>query len=142
MNWASRYVGLPFDPRNVKGPHCWGLVCRVFAEQRGIVLPEHGEFTADDMVEMARAAHEQIALPEIWRPVPRGQEREFDVAVMMGWVAYGDGSRRREINHVGVITSDRSVLHVERATAAVLAPLDHPTIRSRYGGAYRYARVT
>jgi cell wall-associated NlpC family hydrolase len=138
MTWPSRYIGVPFDNDDANGgAHCWGLVRRVFAEVRGIALPAYGEISASDMVAMAAAVN-GAASCDPWRAVPRGQEWEFDVAVMVGWVEGADGRRRREPRHVGIITADRRVVHVEAATAAVCVPLDHPSIRFRYLGAQRY----
>lgn len=138
MAWTARYVGIPFDDRDADGAaHCWGLVRRVYANERGITLPAYGEISASDIVAMARSVQSETVLGGLWAPVAPKQEQEFDVGVMLAWLDI-DGVRRRYPVHVGVITAERTILHVERATAAVCVPLSHPSIRFRYSGAFRY----
>jgi hypothetical protein len=56
-----------------------------------------------------------------------GRLQPFDVVVMHArWREGG-----RVPGHVGILSSPNHILHVERMTAAVNVPLNHPTVRHR-----------
>ena len=119
--WWAKYVGTPYAEA-----HCWELVRRVYAAERGVDLPSYGEIDAAKLVDVARAmAGAQAA--EIWTPVRHGEA--FDVALLRG---------RAQVWHVGVMVGPRHMLHTERATNAVVVPLSHPLITGRVTGYRRY----
>ena len=127
IHWSARWVGLPFADRG-RGPHaydCWGLVRAVFAAERGIALPDHGEISAADLMAVARAFASGAAA-EPWAVVTTPQE--FDVVVMT------DGRGGRRVVHVGIMTGPRHLLHVTRATASAIVPLAHLSVAGRIAG--------
>jgi len=135
--WAQRYVGIPFAPdgHSAKGCNCWGLVHLVLKEQAGIVVPTYGDLSADDMIAAARAFAGASVQPPWQRIEPPPQA--FDVVLMS---AMTEEARPRRISgHCGVCIDARAVLHVWKATAACLMPLDHPRIRHKILGFYRHA---
>lgn len=119
--WWGRYVGLPYAEA-----HCWALVRRVFADQRGIDLPDYGEISARDLLRVARAiGAAQAREPWVAVDVPQA----YDVALMRG---------RAQVWHVGVMTDARHVLHTEAAIDAVRLPIDSLGLRGRITGFRRY----
>ncbi|WP_429153915.1 NlpC/P60 family protein [Aminobacter sp. BE82] len=124
-SWLNRYVGAPFASRGrmLAGLDCWGLLRLIYAQELGIELPSYGEIAAHDLVRVSR----EITAGkdgEAWADVDRSELRAFDVVVMRY-----HGSRR--IGHVGVAVDASTLIHVEEASAAVVVPLAHFTIRER-----------
>ena len=119
--WWAKYIGTPYAEA-----HCWELVRRVYADQRGIDLPSYGEIDAVKLVEVARAMAE-AQTDEIWTPVAKGEM--FDVALLRG---------RSQVWHVGVMVDPCHILHTERATDAVVVPVTHPLMAGRITGYRRY----
>lgn len=136
-SWADRYVGTPYAGSK-GGLACWGLVHRVFHERVGIELPEYGEISHKDLVAIADKIGTDSAQPDVWRQVERTELREFDVAVMTGWLTGADGRKSRGVCHVGVMTSPAKLLHVDRPHDAVEVPLTHASIRHRLVGFFRH----
>lgn len=137
MPWWGRYVGVPFADRgfDLAGCHCWGLVWLVY-QDRGIELPRHGELSAADLVRAAREFRSGAGGDGTWQSV--AEPRAFDLALM---TAMTDGERPMRVpGHVGVMVDDRRVLHVEKATCAVVMPIDHPRIRHRLISFHRHRR--
>lgn len=130
MDWVSRYVGLPFGtgPGEVT---CWSLVCQVYAEQFGIILPEYGDIDPRDLARVAREMR-------------HGDEhlcwREPTAPVTGDIVAMRSARGGRSICHVGVLVDARRVLHAEESTGSVIVPVDHYTIRGRIAGYRRYVQ--
>ena len=138
MGIAADYVGLPFvnGGRDRAGVDCWGLVRMVYAEKKGVELPDFGDIAALDMRRASKAIEAESSGAE-WVPVMPGAEQEFDVAVMRGHLVSGDGRAIGLACHVGIITDDRRVLHVERGIDAVCVPLASPTVKNRIMKVYR-----
>lgn len=139
MGVAADYVGLPFlnQGRTRAGLDCWGLVRMVYAEKLGITLPDFSEIEAFDARRVSRAIAEQVATTS-WVPVMTGAEREFDVAVMRGPIFSESGQAFGVPRHVGIITDDRRVLHIEKGIDAVCVPLASQSVRNRIMRVYRY----
>lgn len=126
LPWWHPYVGLPFG-EGAGAWHCWGLVCLVYRDQLGIDLPDYPIGAADH-----RAVHRAIAEGQDgarWEPVET--PRAFDVAVMRN-------ARTGRIGHVGVMVDRGQVLHVEAATASVVVPVGHFSVRDRIAGFRRH----
>lgn len=117
--WWAPYIGLPY-----RQAHCWELVRRIFAEQRGILLHPFAEIDPNDL---RRVAREMGAGAQDWTPVETPEP--FDVVVMR---------RHRLPIHVGIVTQPGWVLHTERETDAVHVPLDHVTVAGRIVGFRRW----
>lgn len=137
--WAGDYVGLPFldKGRTREGIDCYGLARLVFWECLGVVLPEFAEISAFDARLVARTIIEQSELPE-WVHVMPGAESEFDLAVMRGPIFSDDGRVFGAPRHVGIITGDRRLLHIERGIDAVCVPLSSQSVKNRIMKVYRH----
>lgn len=133
MNWAGRYVGLPFvdGGRDRRGVDCWGLVKIVYADCLGIELPTYGEISARELRRIAGTVGD-AQTTETWRQVIDPQP--FDVAVMRAGAS-------AIAAHVGVMVDARRVLHVERASSACIEDIDTPMMRHRVTGYWRHAEA-
>lgn len=128
MSWHNRYVGVPFvdGGRDMAGLDCWGLVRLIYADQLGITLPSYGEISARDLLGVARAIE---GGQEAWRVSELPDA--FDVVAMRFY-------SRSWVGHVGVMVDSKKLIHVEKATAAVVVPLGHPSVRFRIAGFRRH----
>lgn len=129
--WLTDYVGIPFVPggrERSEGLDCWGLVRDVFANQCGIDLPEYGEVSSTDLIAAARKV-KSCYNERPWRMVI--DPDRFDVAVMRLYTSNIPG-------HVGIMVSDRWLLHTEESCGACVVRLDHATVRERIIGFRRY----
>lgn len=124
FDWG-RYLGLRFvsGGRDASGLDCWGLVRLVYRDGLDVELPSYGEIGAYDLVRVSRAM-DRDKDGERWVEAPACALQPFDVCVMRL-----HGSSR--IGHVGVMVDGRRVLHVEEASASVIVPITHFTIRER-----------
>ena len=123
MNWTDRYVGIRFasQGRTLAGCDCWGLVRLIYQTELGITLPEYGEISATDLVEVSKNISSGY-VSEPWTAVDTATE--FDVAVMRF-----HGSRN--VGHVGVMVDSEHVVHTEKGIDASVVPMNHMTIRHR-----------
>lgn len=122
------YVGVPFGT----GPGqdtCWSLVARVYREQLGVDLPAYGEVSATDLLRIAKAMDQ--GQQDGWVPVEA--PAAFDVCLMRG------PQGRAAVVHVGVMVDAVRVLHVERASAAVVVSVAHFMVAQRIAGYRRRA---
>lgn len=129
MQWASKYVGLPYRDkgRTFSGVDCWGLVQLIMRQERGIELPSYGEISAHELVKVTRTIKDQ-SKAEPWHPVTK--PRAFDVAIMRGCPL-----------HVGVMFDENNILHIEEKIAAVFLPISHPAISFRLIGFFRHREL-
>lgn len=130
VNWATKYVGIPFIKRGFdeSGCHCWGLVVLVFRRELGIELPTYGEISATDLMMLASG----YQVEHTWSEV-KASLCAFDVVPMT------DARTRRLNAHAGVMSSPSHILHVEPGIGAVNMPIDHMMLRDRViFGAYRH----
>jgi len=129
MRWCEKYVGIRFvdHGRTIDGVDCWGLVRLLMANERGIDLPSYGEISATELMLVTKTIM-QDANKEPWHSVTRPQA--FDVVLMRG-----------KPLHVGIMVTDKHVLHVEEATASVLLPLSHAAIKPRILGYRRHRAI-
>lgn len=123
--WTARYVGIPFADNGFtrEGCNCWGLVHMVLKAECGIETPTYAEISATQMLATCRAMRAG-AQSEIWPVAPR-PFRAFDVVLMR---AMTDDGLRTD-GHVGILIASDRVLHVWRATSAIIMPLDHSRVR-------------
>ncbi len=127
MTWWGRYVGVPYGGEEGEET-CWTLVRRVLFEQRGVSLPDYGEIRADDLAAVARGLRDGAEADQ-WRAVD--VPCAFDVVLMRH-------PQHARVGHVGVMVSGYAVLHVERASASAVVPIDHFAISSRILGFRRH----
>jgi hypothetical protein len=137
VNWAAKYVGIPFVDGGCSyaGCSCWGLVRMVLQNERGIELPSYGEIYASDLLAAARRIrHDSIS--GTWLNVVT--PKPFDVAVMYAM----HGEKEKVIGHVGVMSSETDLLHVWKETDAVNMSVTHPRVRYKIVGFYRHRDLT
>lgn len=130
LNWAEPYLGIPYRDLGFEraGCSCWGLVCMVYAEQRGIVLPRHDTITSAQLARMMRAFTDEFG-GSPWRPIERCDVTDFDIVLL----------RERNLPvHVGIAVGNSRMLHVEQGTNSACVSLSHPFFRGRILGFYRY----
>lgn len=132
--WHHAYIGIPFldGGRTVAGADCWGLVRLIYRRELSVDLPSYGDTSAADLIRVARTmATDKDG--EAWQSVEPGELKPFDVVVMR-FIG------RSLIGHVGLAIDRVNVLHIERATSAVIVPRDHWSIRERIA-CYRRHRI-
>ncbi|QLH37713.1 MAG: peptidoglycan endopeptidase [Defluviicoccus sp.] len=141
--WAAGYVGIPFADlgRDRSGCDCWGLARLVLAERAGLDLPcwatAYGsEANGQAVLDLAAGQKSRGA----WQPVAAGNERAFDLAEMIQ-VVHGPGGWTHAPVHCGVVVAPGWLLHVERATAAVIADYRRQPIHSRIVGFWRHEKL-
>jgi len=128
--WASRYVGVPYadDGHSLDACNCWGLVYLVLKEQAQVDVPTYAEISAKDIdLANARFAQERASYP--WSRVI-GEKRRFDVALLRG-----------NPLHAGIMVSSDALLHIWKATSAVVMPIDHSRLRFNLLGFYRHVSL-
>lgn len=130
------YAGIPFvdGGRDRSGTDCWGLVRLYLSETFGLDLPTYSETPASDLTGTTAAV--AAAMGEgTWRRVD--EPREGDVVVMRGWEMVS-GRTTRTLRHVGVVTYDGRLLHVEAGTDSVVVPFNHASVRHRIESFWRH----
>lgn len=127
----DRFIGIPFREhgRDIAGCDCWGLVCLVYRELRGIELPTF----SDQYV----SAHDRAAIAgliaggsEPWREIPAGQEQAFDAVKIR---------RGRDVSHVGLVVEPGLMLDVisDAGGSRIQRYRDGALVR-RVAGFFRY----
>ncbi|MDA9511160.1 tail assembly protein [Bradyrhizobium sp. CCBAU 11386] len=125
----DQFVGIPYaDKGRGDAVDCWGLVCRVFRELRGVALPSYSEayVTADDARSIARLVAGEL---EPWLPIVPGDEQAFDCVLMKEC-----GLPR----HIGVVTQPGLLLHVQRGATSTIERYRTGPLRFRLVGFYRF----
>jgi cell wall-associated NlpC family hydrolase len=126
----DRFVGMPYaDKGRGEAVDCWGLVCRVFLELRGVALPSYAEayVTADDAAAIARLVAGEL---EPWQPIAPGAEQPFDCVLMKEC-----GLPR----HIGVVTQPGLLLHVRRGATSTIERYRSGPLKFRLAGFYRFS---
>ena len=133
MRWAERYIGLPFidHGRNFTGVDCWGLVRLIMQEECHIDIPSYGETSALDLQAVAGLVAKEKEI-EPWIYVHPTAVKPFDVVVM---------HRRREPIHIGIMATQKEIIHIEAKTDSVMVPLSHATIKFRRPTFYRHRQL-
>ena len=130
MAWTDKYIEIPFkcNGRDHSGCDCWGLVCLILREERGIILPDYsGVFLSQDPVNLRRVARLMSREKERWRRVER--PKPFDgLLLRTGAYTY----------HVGLVVDRRRMIHVMAGTNSVVEPFDGIEWRNRVEEFRRY----
>lgn len=135
--WAEAYIGIPYVPQGFdkKGCHCWGLVWKVFKEQKQIELNKYLEMTGEDLRKAARAfVADKVMDP--WVDVI-GPTRDFDLVLMTAYNR-NEGKLRRIHGHIAIVCGPEYVLHVSEDFPASIMHFTHPQVKTRMLGAYRH----
>jgi len=133
MDWAAKYVGLPFAEhgRDESGVDCYGLVRLVWRNECGLELPsyvtEYDSTMDRESIAQALASfgHER----DEWIRIPLGQEQPFDGVLlrMLGFPM-----------HVGVVVTPGVMLHCEQGLDAALDRYNTMRWRNRLVGCWRH----
>lgn len=128
---TNKYIRIPFKDhgRTREGADCWGLTRIIFQEERGIDLPSMlGYSDTKDKVTISEMIRSNWIA---WDLIPRGQEKEFDIAVfrILGHPM-----------HVGVVVKRGLMIHCERGSNTYLTNYykEHQWDK-RLEGFFRYA---
>ena len=130
MSSFDRYVGIPYldRGRGICGLDCYGLVCLVYRELRGIDLPSYAEgyVTAADRRAIARLVAGGLS---DWAVVKPGAEQAFDGCLMR------EGAHP---THIGLVVAPGQVLHIERGQTSRIQRYRDGMLAARVIGFYRY----
>lgn len=126
----DRFIGIPFREhgRDFAGCDCWGLVCLVYRELRGIELPSF----SDQYVTIAdrEAIADLIAGgSEPWREIPAGQELPLDAIKIR---------RGRDVAHIGLVVAPGLMLDVADAGGSRIQRYRDGMLIRRVVGFFRY----
>ena len=117
---ATPYKEFGRDPN---GWDCWGLIKYIMESHLGIELPN---------LDRARAIRvTEESSKQFWHEVKEPQP--FDVICM-----YGPTKSGPLLLHVGLMVTDKKVLHCERLYGTICTPLNHSLIKDRIGKFIRH----
>lgn len=128
---VSRLVGIPYawDGRTLDGCDCWGLVVLYHRLAHGLEVPGYegaGAACGRDLRAVAGVIAGGIAPP--WTEVT-GEPRPGDVVVLR---------HGRAPSHVGILLSERRMLHAPGPGPSCIVRLDAPLWARRVAGFYRH----
>jgi cell wall-associated NlpC family hydrolase len=128
MNF-SNYIGLPWLElgRDSRGVDCWGLVRLFYQKEMGIELPVYGGIGhgIDENPELARKINANM---DNWRRVVKPSPGDC-VLINIGGKPV----------HIGLIVSNRKMLHVAKGANSVIESFTGPKWSKRIEGFYTYA---
>ena len=114
MNWTDSYIEIPFKPdgRDREGLDCYGLVCLVYRERLGIILPDYaGIFTDQSFATLKKVARTMAEGREKWQKVD--DPKPYDMVML----------RTGEYQwHVGIVIDRSRMLHVMAGIESVVEP--------------------
>ncbi|NCM96157.1 MAG: C40 family peptidase [Rhodobacterales bacterium] len=129
MNWASRYVGIPFldRGRTRAGCDCWGLARLIYSDELSIELPSYAEAyaSAGETAELAALIDVERRGP--WTPVD--QIAAFDLLLFR---------RGAHQSHIGIAIGARAFIHMQSGDHAKVEPMTRPRFAGRFVGAFRH----
>jgi len=142
MAWESEYLGMKFKWNGRQRPEvdCWGLVRLVYLDSFGIDIDPLSDLDAENPKEVLSKVSE-IAFKGPWVQVDRATANPFDLVLMRGAYRMPPPDKTMVIGlvHVGVVTSHRQLLHIEKGLlGSVVMPLDHPLITKKIHSFWRY----
>jgi cell wall-associated NlpC family hydrolase len=124
------YVGIPFveKGRSAKGVDCYGLLCLIYRDLLGVILPAfcNGYVSTQDSEELARLIRGHLAP---WGRIEAGHEQSFDGVLMT------EGGVPR---HMGIVTRPGWLIHVENGGTALLERYNDARLKRRVVGFYRH----
>lgn len=105
--WVRDYIGIPFADEGYdrNGLNCWGLLFLVFKERWGLDAPTYeGYSSPHDTKTISVIMRHACDDATLWRRVPIGSEREYDVIV---WRTLGRPT------HVALVIGKNHMLHIQ-----------------------------
>jgi hypothetical protein len=132
--WVADYLAIPFldKGRTERGCDCFGLVRLVMARRAAVVLADYGFIACRDRTTINAAIVEARADRAMWSPIPLSEAQPFDVVPMTDVVQMQDGSSDVADCHVGIIVTERHVLHTEFASGPVCLDISHHSVAHRF----------
>jgi|VirMetMinimDraft_7_1064189.scaffolds.fasta_scaffold86847_3 cell wall-associated NlpC family hydrolase len=129
MPSIAEYVGLPFAPRGRtrEGVDCWGLVCLVYREVLGRVLPSYDD--RYQTLDAAERAHRDALIGE-----GRTQFTAVDVEQAFDLALFASGD---VMAHIGLVVEPGRMLHIQRDRWSVLEDYRRPAWQRRLQGFWR-----
>lgn len=133
--WASRYVGIPYEPMGAtpSGANCYGLLVLVYRGELGIELPWFGGINPEE-------AHDRDEFERLWLEgrgsdwwtVSRGDEREGDVVdlTVLG------------LPHCGIVAGGGTMLHSRPAGGSSIESYLRGMFCRRVNNLYRHKSMT
>jgi cell wall-associated NlpC family hydrolase len=113
MPWTDDYIDIPFKPdgrdRN-EGLDCWGLVCLVYKERLGIIIPEYkGIYKTQTITSLRRVAKTMREEKDKWQRIMTPEP--YDVIMLRtGKFTW----------HVGVVIDRNNMLHIMHGINSVV----------------------
>ena len=114
MNWTDSYIDIAFKPdgRDRSGCDCYGLICLIYRERLGIILPDYaGIFTDQSFATLKKVARVMAEGREKWQKVDT--PKPYDMVML----------RTGEYQwHVGIVIDRSRMLHVMAGIESVVEP--------------------
>lgn len=131
--WVEGYLTIPFTDRGrtERGCDCFGLVRLVMARRAKIMLATYGFVACNDRGAISSAIGAAKLDSETWRAVPIEQAQPLDVVPMLDLNELQNGAHDLVDGHVGIMVTDRHVLHTELASGPVCLDRSHNSIVHR-----------
>src|SRR5688572_28313555 len=134
------YVAIRFvdGGRDRSGCDCWGLVRLFLKEEFRIDVPEYGEISARELLEIQAAMQSATAPGGSWVKIDSVFKlRRGNVIVMYAYDRVSS-KLQKGTSHVGVMVDRYRLLHVEKGTDSVLAQVTSTPIRLRIASMWRH----
>lgn len=128
--WWNDYIGVKFTEkgRDRNGVDCWGLVCLIYKELKGIELPSRADTYSSTKDKETIAALIEKWHDDFWVEVK--EPEMFDVLVLkIAGVPF----------HVGIYLHDKKFIHCANGVGTVVERLDSLRWKNNLIGAYRWA---
>lgn len=124
--WVEGYLSIAFvdKGRTERGCDCFGLVRLVLARQKVLILADYGFVAVRDRSSINEQITTAMANRDQWCPVSLSEAQAFDVVVMTATVTDQDW-------HVGIMVTERHVLHTEFASGPVCVDVSHSSVVHR-----------
>lgn len=129
--WANNYINIPFkiDGRTKEGIDCWGLVCLVYKEQLGTILPQYDvKFNDCSSHSLRKMAREIDKSKKNWDRV-EGSPKPFDVVLLRNG---------KLVSHIGIVIDREKMLHITDKLNSCVESFLGIFWRNRVEGFYRW----
>lgn len=128
MTVLDRYMAIPYvdGGRDMEGCDCWGLLRLIYADHLNIVLPEHSDVSAFDLMAVFKRVRDDR---KEWQAVK--EPEPFDGVLM------NERPNSPVISHIGIVTPCGRVMHTNALHGVRVQSFEE--LASRVMGVYRYA---
>ena len=131
MNWASDYVGLPYEGggRTREGLDCYGLLALVMKDQFGIEIELFDGLDGrndEDQQSIAKFWSDQVGSE--WREIPLGEEQPGDAVNLVVM----------RLPHCGVVVGNGMMLHTTAQAGVAIESYTRGRFCRRFRNIYRH----